>query len=95
MTNRYGLKADHWCNPTLNYVAFASCKSRTLVWQPQYNVLYQFNTIFWYVVIHCASPDILPRYPIVCLRMKIASVLLLLGMNPNYIFHECPSILAI
>ena len=64
-------------------VAFASCSSRTLVWQPQYNVLYQFNILFWNVALPHASPDLLHRYHIVCLGMKIASVELLLVMNPN------------
>ena len=97
MRNRYGLKVGHWCNPTstLNMLlSFASCKSRTLVWQPQYNVLYQFNIFVWYVALHCASPDLLPRYPIVCLRIKIASMVLLLGMDTHYSFHEFPCILA-
>ena len=63
--------------------AFASCNSRTLVWQPQYNVLYQFNIRFWYPALPRACPDLLPVYSIVFLGMKIASVVLLLCMNPN------------
>ena len=64
-------------------VAFASCNSRTLVWQPQNNVLYQFNIRFWYPALPRACPDLIPVYSIVFLWMKIASVVLLLGMNPN------------
>ena len=72
-------------------VAFASCNSRTLVSQPQYNALYQFNIgpTFWYDALPRAPPDLLHRYCIVCLGMKIAFIaVLLLGMNPNYSFHE-------
>ena len=65
MRNRYGLKADRWCNPTSTLKllhACAVCNSRTLVWQPQYNVLYQSNILFGYVALPRASPDLLPRY---------------------------------
>ena len=48
-----------------------------LVWQPQYNVLHQCNILFWYVALPRAYPDLLHRYPIVCVVMKIASVVLL------------------
>ena len=74
----------------VDYVAFASCKSRTLVRQPQFTSCISLTYFFWYVALHRASPDILPRYPIVCLN--IASVVLLLGMNQNYTFHEFPCI---
>ena len=53
----------------VKYVAFASCDSRTLVSQSRYNVLYQFNILFWYIALARAYPDLVPRYPIVCLWM--------------------------
>ena len=97
MRNRYGLKVGHWCNPTstLNMLLSLPANRAPVVWQPQYNVLYQFNIFFWYVARHCASPNLLHRYPIVCLRIKIASMVLLLGMDTHYSFHEIPCILAL
>ena len=63
MRNRCGLKADHWCNSTSTLeLPLSPAALRTFGWQPLYNVMYIF---FWYVAFPHASPDILPRYPIV------------------------------
>ena len=53
-------------------VVFASCNLGILVSYPQFNVLYQLNILVGYVALPRASPDLLPRYLIVCLGMKIA-----------------------
>ena len=77
MRNRYELNTDHWCNPTSTLkLPLSPAALLTFVWQPQYNVLYQFNIIWWYVAL-----------PTVCLGMKIASVALPPGMNPNWFKH--------
>ena len=62
MRNRYGLKADHWCNPTSTLkLSLSPAALRTFV----LHVLYQLNIFFRYLALPHASPDLLPRYSIV------------------------------
>ncbi len=43
---------------------FACCPAH-LCLAASIHVLYQLNILFWYVALPRASPDLLPRYPIV------------------------------
>ena len=85
MRNMYGLKADHWCNSTSTLNLLLSPPTTHAAWfdNPSTMSWYQFNILFWYVELPRVSPYPLLRYPIVCLGIKIASVVPLLGMNPN------------
>ena len=96
MRNRYGLKAERWCIPTSTLNMLRSPPATRAHWFDNLSTMscisltYFSGTLYSLVYIQ-TSPSV--SYCL-CLRMKIASMVLLLGMNQNYSFTELPCILA-
>ena len=81
MRNRYGLKADHCCNRKSTMNMLLSLPATRAPWLGNLNAMSCISLTYYsgrpYVALTRASPDLVPRYPIVCLGMKIASLVLL------------------
>ena len=94
MVNKYGLKVDHWCNPTSTLNMLLSPPTNRAPSCGNLSTMFCISLTYFSGTLHSIVHIQISSLGTLCLGMKIASsVVPLLGMNPTYNFHEFPCIL--